>query len=350
MPSRIATVQSLLKERTCLLVTNPTNVRYLCGYSGSNGILLVSEHSATIFTDARYELQAQAECFDVAIRIEPNLFKAALEKEESTVCLFESTHLTVAKLESIQVIAPKITFVPSEIAVEVFRVVKDATEIGLIRQACQISTTALNAVIAQVRVGLTEKQVSHLLERTMIDLGADSIAFETIVASGPNSAIPHHQPTDRAICSGDLLKIDFGAKLSGYHSDCTRTFVVGKAAQWQSEIHQAVLQAQSASRIILKAGVLGVHVLEQTTMSLTESGYLEFFRHGLGHGVGLEIHEDPFLSRALTDTLEAGTVVTVEPGVYLAGQGGVRIEDTVVVTETGYENLTVFPYELQEIG
>jgi Xaa-Pro aminopeptidase len=146
------------------------------------------------------------------------------------------------------------------------------------------------------------------------------------------------------------LKIDFGAKLAGYHSDCTRTFVVGKPSTWQSEIHQAVFQAQSASRKVVKAGVIGADVLEQTILSLTDSGYLEYFRHGLGHGVGLEIHEDPFLSKALTATLELGTVLTIEPGVYLSGQGGVRIEDTIVVTETGYENLTVFPYELQEIG
>ena len=350
MQSRIEKVQLALNSDTCLLVTNPTNIRYLCGYSGSNGLLLVSETQATIFTDARYELQAQQECFDVSIKIESNLFKVALEHEESNVCFFESGHLTVARLESIKAIAPNLVFESSPISIEPSLVVKDENEIELIRNACQISTSALQVVIEQVKVGLTEKQISHFLERTMIDLGADSIAFETIVASGPNSAIPHHQPTDRIICSGDLLKIDFGAKLAGYHSDCTRTFVVGKPSTWQSEIHQAVFQAQSASREVVRAGVIGADVLAQTILSLTDSGYLEYFRHGLGHGVGLEIHEDPFLSKALTATLEAGTVLTIEPGVYLSGQGGVRIEDTIVVTETGYENLTVFPYELQEIG
>lgn len=350
MQSRIEKVQKALNTDTCFLVTNPTNIRYLCGYSGSNGILLVSKTEATFFTDARYELQTQTECFDVTIRIEANLFKAALEKEKSAVCIFESGHLTVAMLENVKAINPNLRFESSEISIAAMRVVKDSVEVEIIRNACQISTAALESVISQVRVGLTEKQLTHLLERTMIDLGADAIAFETIVASGPNSAIPHHQPTDRAISAGDLLKIDFGAKVSGYHSDCTRTFVVGKPSVWQSDIHQAVLLAQSASRNVVKAGVVGAEVLEQTTVSLTGSGYLENFRHGLGHGVGLEIHEDPFLSRALTATLEAGTVITIEPGVYLANQGGVRIEDTIVVTETGYENLTVFAYELQEIG
>jgi len=350
MQNRISRIQSRLEQDTCFLVTNPTNVRYLCGYSGSNGILLVTPIEATLFTDARYEIQAANECFDARIQIEPNLFKAALEQEKSELCLFESGHLTVARLDSIKSIAPKLAFQASDISIEEMRVVKDATEIELIRNACQISTSALSLVIAQVWVGLTEKQVTQLLERTMVDLGADAIAFETIVASGPNSAIPHHQPTDREICSGDFLKIDFGAKVSGYHSDCTRTFVMGPASAWQSEIHRAVLQAQGASRAAVKAGVVGSHVLEQTTQSLSASGYLEHFRHGLGHGVGLEIHEDPFLSRALTTTLEAGTVVTIEPGAYLTNQGGVRIEDTIVVTETGYENLTVFEYGLQEIG
>jgi len=350
MPNRISQIQQRLNPDTCFLVTNPTNVRYLCGYSGSNGILLITPGNATVFTDARYEIQAENECFDVTIQIESNLFKAALEKETAGFCLFESAHLTVARLDIIKAIAPKIIFQPSDISIEEMRVVKDSAEVELIRNACRVSTNALSSVIAQVRVGLTEKQVTHLLERTMIDLGADAIAFETIVASGPNSAIPHHQPTDRTICAGDLLKIDFGAKVSGYHSDCTRTFVVGQPTSWQTEIHQAVLQAQSASRSSVKAGVVGAEVLDQTIQSLTTTGHLEYFRHGLGHGVGLEIHEDPFLSRALTTTLEAGTVITIEPGVYLSDQGGVRIEDTIVVTESGYENLTVFEYELQEIG
>jgi Xaa-Pro aminopeptidase len=326
------------------------NVRYLCGYSGSNGILLISPTQSTLFTDARYELQASSECFDVEIQIEANLFKGALADQECSLCFFEAKHLSVASLETIKNVAPGMDFAASEMSIEPLRVVKDDAEIVQIRNACKISTSALEMVIAQIHSGQTEKQIAVLLERTMIDLGADAIAFETIVASGPNSAVPHHQPTDRELIQGDLLKIDFGAKVNGYHSDCTRTFVLGKPADWQLEIHQAVLDAQSSSRKIVRAAVSAKEVLEQTTESLTHSGYLQNFRHGLGHGVGLQIHEDPFLSASLATTLEAGTVFTIEPGVYLPNQGGVRIEDTIVVTETGYENLTVFSYELQEIS
>lgn len=350
MQSRIQKVQSWLASDTCFLITNPINVRYLCGYSGSNGILLITPTESTLFTDARYELQASSECFDVEIQIEANLFKGALANQDCALCLFEAQHLSVASLESIKAVAPGTNFVASEMSIESLRIVKDEAEIVLIRNACQISTSALEIVIAQIHSGQTEKQIAILLERTMVDLGADAIAFETIVASGPNSAVPHHQPTHRQVCDGDLLKIDFGAKVNGYHSDCTRTFVIGKRADWQLEIHHAVLDAQSSSRNVVRAGVSAKEVLEQTTESLTHSGYLQNFRHGLGHGVGLQIHEDPFLSASLTTTLEAGTVFTIEPGVYLPNQGGVRIEDTIVVTETGYENLTVFSYDLQEIS
>jgi len=350
MSSRIAKVQTGLKSDCCFLVTNPINVRYLCGYSGSNGILKICAQGATLYTDARYELQAEAECFDVDVCVSQDLYKAAFAQEAAEYCWFESAYVTVAISERLNSVAPKVKFSPSEISIEALRVIKDSSELALIQKACEISTAALGEVIAKVHAGQTERQVSVLLERTMIDMGADAIAFESIVASGPNSAIAHHQPADREISQGDLLKIDFGAKVAGYHSDCTRTFVIGKASAWQLDIHQAVLTSQSASRSVVKTGVMSAQVLEQTTSALTASGYLQNFRHGLGHGVGLEIHEDPFLSAVPTTTLDSGTVITIEPGVYLPNQGGVRIEDTIVVTDTGYENLTVFAYELQEIG
>ena len=350
MPYRIQAVQSRLSADQSFLVTDPLHVRYLSGYSGSNGILLISPDAANLYTDSRYELQAANECFDVEICIVADLLKAALSDTKSKVCLFESAHVTVSMLSRLESLSGAILLTPSQISIAEMRVIKDSVEISLIKQACQISTAALASVISQIRVGLSEKEITKMLERTMIDLGADSIAFESIVASGPNSAIPHHQPTDRQLCAGDLLKIDFGAKIFGYHSDCTRTFVIGKPSTWRLDIYAAVLQAQSASRGVVKAGVVGIDVVNQTIQALTDSGYLENFRHGLGHGVGLAIHEDPFLSKSLATTLEAGTVITIEPGVYLPNQGGVRIEDTIVVTETGYENLTEFSYELQEIG
>lgn len=350
MQTRISKVQAELARDAVFLVTNPINVRYLCGYSGSNGILLITRETAVLYTDARYELQAGTECFSVVVEIAGDLFKAAAGSISTNECLIETEHLTVAILERLQILAPNIKFQGSHIRIEKLRQIKDVQEIALISTACEISTAALAQVITQIRTGMNEKQIARMLERAMVDSGADGIAFETIVASGPNSAIAHHQPTNREIQKGDLLKIDFGAKLSGYHSDCTRTFVLGKPTAWQTEIYEAVLGAQSGSRAALKAGVKAQDVVQPTLDALKACGHLENFRHGLSHGVGLEIHEDPYLSSDPTATLEAGTVITIEPGVYLPNQGGVRIEDTIVVTETGYDNLTVFAYELQEIG
>jgi Xaa-Pro aminopeptidase len=183
----------------------------------------------------------------------------------------------------------------------------------------------------------------------MRDLGADDIAFESIVASGPNSAIPHHEPTDRQIQSGDFLKIDFGAKIHGYHADCTRTSVIGKPAEWQFDLHAAVTTAQHAGRDVIRAGIEFREVESSVNQSLSASGYREYFTHGLGHGVGLAIHEDPFFGRVEDAKIAPNTVITIEPGAYLKDQGGVRVEDTIVVHSNGYENLTNLPYELLEL-
>jgi len=350
MSSRIQRLQQLFPSEFTFVVTNPINIRYLCGYSGSNGVLRVTQSTATLYTDARYEIQSATECFDVEVVITRDLLKSALSHPSDVGVVFESAHLTHALLSRMQSLAPDRTFAPSAITVESLRVIKDASEIELIAQACKISTQALEILIPMVRVGMTEREISRMLERKMVDLGADEVAFETIVASGPNSAIPHHQPTGRALITGDFLKIDFGAKLRGYHSDCTRTFVVGPAQQWQQELYQAVAAAQAQARDLVKHGVSCEAVTNGASESLSASGYAEFFRHGLGHGVGLVIHEDPFLSATSSTTLMAGTVLTIEPGAYLANRGGVRVEDTIVVTESGYQNLTEYSYDLQEIG
>jgi Xaa-Pro aminopeptidase len=183
----------------------------------------------------------------------------------------------------------------------------------------------------------------------MRELGADGVAFDSIVASGPNSAIPHHEPTDRQIQLGDLLKIDFGAKVAGYHADCTRTAVVGEPSDWQIDLHTAVSAAQLAGRDVIRANIKFSDVEQAVTQSLIRSGYREFFTHGLGHGVGLEIHEEPFFGRAGDAKIAPNAVITIEPGAYLEAKGGVRVEDTIVVDPQGYRNLTNLPYELLEL-
>jgi Xaa-Pro aminopeptidase len=183
----------------------------------------------------------------------------------------------------------------------------------------------------------------------MFERGAEALAFETIMASGPNSAIPHHRPTDRVVEAGDLVKIDFGARVDGYHADCTRTFVVGPPSDWQSEIHAAVQASQAAGVEALRAGVPVAEVDQAARAVLEEAGWLKYFTTGLGHGVGLEIHEDPYVGARTAGKLSAGTTLTVEPGIYLPGRGGVRIEDTVLVEETP-RVLTTLTTELLEIA
>jgi Xaa-Pro aminopeptidase len=235
--------------------------------------------------------------------------------------------------------------------VEKLREVKDAGEVALLRLACEAADAALSVLVDRggLRPGRTEKEVARELEALMLDHGADAASFETIVAAGANSAIPHHRPTDAVLAAGDFVKIDFGALVAGYHSDMTRTFVLGEAAAWQAEIYQVVAAAQRAGREALQPGA-GLRDVDAAAREvIAGAGYAETFSHGLGHGVGLRIHEAPGINAAADGTLLAGAVVTVEPGVYLADRGGVRIEDTLVVADTPAQTpelLTRFPKEL----
>ena len=347
--SRISRIQDSLQDEQFFYVTNLINIRYLCGFTGSNGALLITKTTATLATDSRYEVQSSQQCFDVDIVIGRNLSELLIKKEQSGEFWFESNHLCVSQLTSLTEMFPIHKFVAKTGIVEAHRQVKDQAELSIIRNACEISVAAWRMTIDQIKVGQSEREIRNNLEQKMRQLGADDVAFSSIVASGPNSAIPHHEPTDRKVASGDFLKIDFGAKIAGYHADCTRTVVVGKAADWQVEIYQALAAAQAAGRNALSAQATFLAVETAVSDTLKNSGHLEFFTHGLGHGVGLEIHETPFFGRGSRDKIAENTVLTIEPGIYLRDRGGVRIEDTVVVTVENYENLTDLPYELIEI-
>ncbi|CAB4334253.1 unannotated protein [freshwater metagenome] len=346
---RIERLQSELADDQGLYVTNLINVRYLCGFTGSNGALFVTKNSATLATDSRYEIQSANQTIGVEIMIGRNLSELLLRGQPQREVLVEGDDISVNALKALKDSNSKMSFLETDGVIEQLRSVKDQSEMQSIRAACQISTQALSDILPKVQVGLTERQVRDLLENRMRELGADDIAFASIVAGGPNSAIPHHEPTTRELSSGDLLKIDFGAKVDGYHADCTRTFVMGKPAQWQVELHQAVAQAQAAGRSTISSVVDYSSVEDAVNASLAETGYREFFTHGLGHGVGLEIHEEPFFSRNRAGKIAKNTVITIEPGAYLPERGGVRIEDTVAVTMQGHENYTEFSYELIEL-
>ena len=350
MRSRVDRLRQHIDESSAFISFSLTNIRYLTGFTGSNGALVVSSDQTHLITDSRYQIQAELETTDVTIHIENDLAEKIAQLFDSDIIVYEANHLNVALFNRLQHLLPKAKFRDGKYLVEKLRIVKDANEIAFISQASHIATSALSEVINKIHVGMTEREIATALNRIMIDMGADDIAFETIVASGSNSAIAHHSPTHKEIRKGELLKIDFGAKLGGYHSDCTRTFCLGTPHSWQMEIHEAVTAAQSSGRELLHDGIEAQSVCQAVQTTLEKSGHAQFFTHGLGHGVGLEIHEDPFLSSPTVGTLSTGTVVTIEPGVYLPNMGGVRIEDTVVVTDAGYQNLTIFDYDLLQIG
>jgi Xaa-Pro aminopeptidase len=333
-----------------VLVTRLVNVRYLTGFTGSNAALLVTGEGALLATDGRYTTQASSQAPDleqvvdrqcaralVARAATDRLGRLAFEAHDVTVEL----HAELAELPG----APDLR--PLGHAVEALRTVKDDDELALLREACAISDRALAETLGGIAPGQTEREVARALEAAMVELGADCPAFDTIVASGPNSAVPHHRPTEREIVRGDLLKIDFGARYGGYHADCTRTVVVGREPEdWQREIYEVVRAAQRAGRHALAVGADVREVDATARRVVADAGYAEAFPHGLGHGVGLEIHEAPLMGYAATGRLAARTPVTVEPGVYLPGRGGVRIEDTLVVGDGEPELLTTTPKDL----
>lgn len=352
--SRLARLRTLLTEagHAALYVSDLVNLRYLTGFTGSNGALLVPVSGDPVFlTDGRYRDQgaeqlAAAGLPDVEIVVTRDLLGVAAGRAPAD--LAAETHvLDVDSWEKLG--RPE----SSGRLVERLREIKDDTEIAALRRACRISVDALEALLAGPLVGRTEREVARDLEWRMLELGAEDKAFDTILAAGENSAIPHHEPTDREIRTGDLLKVDFGARVDGYHADCTRTVVVGRAADWQREIHAAVRASQAAGLDRLRPGVPIAEANAAARGSLEESGWIDAFTTGLGHGVGLQIHEDPFIGSAHPGRLVSRTVLTMEPGIYLPGRGGVRIEDTVLVTDPDHggepDVLTDLTKELLEI-
>lgn len=345
---RISRLQLEIRRGQYLYISNLINVRYLTGFTGSNAALLVSDSSAILATDSRYEIQAAEQVPDIQTVIGRNFPELLIGKLPRSQVVVEGAHVSIDTYQKL-VASFSHEFSSTVGLVERLRSVKDESEIALITQACEMSVQAFMDVIKTVHAGQTEKAVRNSLEQRMRDCGADDIAFASIVASGPHSAIPHHSPTDRKLQPGDLLKFDFGAKYQGYHSDCTRTAVIGPPSDWQQELHAAVSSAQEAGRILIRSGIQFTDVEKVVNQSLSESGYRELFTHGLGHGVGLAIHEDPFFGRVEDAKIAPNTVITIEPGAYLRDKGGVRVEDTIVVNSEGYLNLTNLPYELLEL-
>lgn len=353
---RQAALRRLLAERGLdgLLVTSLPNVRYLTGFTGSSGVFLVTAAASLLVTDFRYAAQAPAEAGAAAtVRIEQhNLWDAVrqglgdlgvarLGVERDRMTLSEARHLEA--VEGLDVVA-------TAGLVESLREAKDAGEIDALREAARLATEALEAVVDFIRPGRAELEIAAELEAALRRRGSEWFPFPSIVASGPRSALPHARSSRRAVERGDWLVVDFGAQVRGYCSDITRTFVVGaRADSRQREVYEVVRRAQARARAGLRAGLTGREGDSLAREVIAGAGMGEAFGHSLGHGLGLEVHEAPRLSQRNEKPLPAGAVVTVEPGVYFEGWGGVRIEDDVVLWPDGAECLSDGRTELVEL-
>jgi Xaa-Pro aminopeptidase len=341
-----------------LLVTELPNVRYLTGFSGSAGVLLVTGSAAMLVTDGRYRAQAAEQLAAAGtdgnielcvggIQAQREALGAAAAKEAVQRLGLEADHVSwSAKHRWAQDLGPAQVVATSGV-VEALRQVKDAGELARMARAASIADAALAEVLPLLGERRREDEVALALDTAMRRLGAEDRAFETIVASGPNAAKPHARPTQRRIAAGDPVVVDFGAIFSGYRSDMTRTFCVGgEPSGTLARVFEVVGEAQAAGVAVVRAGVSAADVDRACRDLIADAGWKDAFEHGTGHGVGLDIHEAPAVGPGSTAILAAGVVVTVEPGVYLAGIGGVRVEDTVVVTEDGCHTLTRFPKDI----
>ncbi len=339
-----------------LLVTNLANIRYLTGYSGSNGLALVGPNTRTFITDFRYVEQAAEEVDSSFERRQApqDLLDAVSDvlPDDGPVRLgFEEAHMSVRTFGRLRgLLDERVSLVGVDGLVEQLRAVKDTDEVAAIRAACQLADTALDQVLNEGLVGRTEREVALALETAMRELGATRPSFDTIIAAGPHGALPHAQPRDVVIEPNQLVVIDWGAELDGYCSDCTRTVATGPVSDHAQEVYALVRSAQLAGLEGVTAGRDGREVDAVARRVIEDAGHGEHYGHGLGHGVGIEVHESPRLSQRSEDTLVAGNVVSVEPGVYLPGDLGVRIEDLVVVTEGGCEILTGLPKDLRVVS
>ena len=329
------------------------DLRYLTGFTGTSAFAVVTARRAMLLTDVRYRERAAQECPGWRIRRHGRPATKALAKalQEAGVrrLAFEPAGVTLALWNELRDGLPDVSLEPAAGAVTALRTRKEAAEVAAIARACAVSDAAFAQLLPGLRPGVSERDVVRQLEELLYRNGADAIAFDTIVASGPNSALPHALPGRRAIARGDLVIFDFGARVGGYCADITRTVVVGPATAAQRRLYDTVHEIQAAAVVGVRAGAGCAGLDAACKRAIKAAGYGKYPTHSLGHGLGLAIHEAPFLRPRNDEVLAAGHVVTVEPGIYLPGTGGVRIEDTVVVEEQGCRVLTATPRDLVEI-
>ncbi|NUK31084.1 aminopeptidase P family protein [Parageobacillus sp. VR-IP] len=332
-----------------LLVTNPYNRRYITGFTGTAGVAVISRDKAVFITDFRYVEQAsqQVKGFEIVQHTGPIVDEAAKQVARLGIQKlgFEQEDVSYATFKAYES-AVKAELVPTSHVIEKLRLIKSESEIKILKEAAEIADAAFEHILSFIRPGVKEIDVANELEFFMRKQGATSSSFDIIVASGYRSALPHGVATEKSIEKGELVTLDFGAYYKGYCSDITRTIAVGAISEELKTIYDIVLQAQLRGMEGIKPGMTGKEADALTRDYISEKGYGEYFGHSTGHGIGLEIHEGPALSVRSDVVLAPGMVVTVEPGIYIPGLGGVRIEDDTVVTENGNESLTHSPKEL----
>jgi Xaa-Pro aminopeptidase len=350
---RVQKLRQMLREQglDAILVTRPENQRYLSGFTGGEAALVITQSDALLLTDFRYYEQVAEEAPDFQlVKVQGKMsqvLKQLFKRHGVKAVAFESTHVPFAEYQEWRRATRGVKWVPTQHAVESLRMIKDDAELAWIRKAIAIADAACDHIRGFVRAGVTEKQVAWELESYMRTHGADELAFPLIVGSGPNGAKPHAVLQERPIQEGEAIVLDLGARVSGYNSDLTRTICLGKPDKKLQTIYDIVLRAQLAAEHGAKPGMKGQEVDALARQVIRDAGYAERFGHNLGHGVGLAVHEDPGAGPTATATFEPGMLCTIEPGIYLPGWGGVRIEDIVLFTANGVEVLTHARKELQ---
>lgn len=352
---RCERVQEILRERDldAILITRDSNIRYVSGFTGSESFVVLSASDRVFITDSRYTEQAEQECarFRVVRYRDPYpSIEETLQNVASSLGIrrlgFERQSISFDLHSKISETLKGVEFVPTSGVVETPRYTKNPEEVALVRRAAGVADAAFNHILGIVRPGVSEKDIELELDCFMRKNGAFASAFPIIVASGTRSSLPHAVPTEKKVQEGDFVTMDFGALFEGYRSDMTRTVIVGRAEDRQREVYDVVKRAQEEGIRAVRAGVKGSEPDRAARAVIEAAGLGDNFGHGLGHGVGLEVHEEPRMSRESDSVLSAGCIVTVEPGVYIPGWGGVRIEDTVLVLEDSCEALTLSPKEM----
>ena len=336
-------------EEGAVVITDELNMRYLSGFRGGEGMLFISKKKNVLITDSRYtEAASQESDFEVIEEKSGNrrtdILKELIKEEQISVIAYEDLSMRCSEFVKLRECLTSVEkWIPVKNAANDLRRIKSSEEISDIKEAFRISVEACTDLLGIVRPGMTEKEARAELEYRMMKKGASGLAFDTIVASGENSSKPHAVPTDRAFAEGDFITFDFGCRYDGYCSDMTRTIALGAVSDEQAAVYDIVLKAQTEALSLIRPGAVCKDVDAAARKIISDAGYGKYFGHGLGHSLGLFIHESPSLSPSDGTALEPGMLVTVEPGIYLPGKFGVRIEDTVLITENGYENLVSLP-------